>query len=122
MKQYEWHELLGNNLPALEIMQKYQAECLEEESLAEWMERQYRGLVLENPDMPDVADSVDWGDQAQFLAHDAAQRRVWDTPKLEKYEDILMEHWNDPHHYEWVASASLADVLDWAETIKNQEA
>lgn len=47
------------------------------------------------------------------------KNRIDATPELEQYEDILIYSWdNFDEHAEWVATAPVAEIIDWAETVK----
>ena len=52
-----------------------------------------------------------------------AADRVDATPKLRPYRDILIEYdWpNQAEHWQWVATASISEILDWAENIRAAE-
>jgi hypothetical protein len=57
----------------------------------------------------------------------AAQERVDDIPELQEYEDILIKYdWSNwEEHIEWVATAPIDEILDWAKNdvrkYENQE-
>ncbi|NLD44896.1 MAG: hypothetical protein GX657_15550 [Chloroflexi bacterium] len=56
-------------------------------------------------------------------AHDRAIARVNATPELEPYRDLFIEYdWpNQDEHYGWVATAPVAELIDWAKQIREDE-
>ncbi len=52
-----------------------------------------------------------------------AKARVNETDELSIYEDILIDYqWqNQEEHFEWVATAPLEEIIDWAEDIRRNE-
>ena len=55
-------------------------------------------------------------------ARHAAEARVDSTPELQPFRDLLLEYdWNDDGHMEWVATAPIAEIVDWAEIIRQGE-
>ena len=56
-------------------------------------------------------------------AYDRAVARVNATPELESYRDLLIEYdWpNADEHYDWVATAPIAELVDWAQGIREGE-
>lgn len=52
-----------------------------------------------------------------------ARQRVADTPELNVFEDIIFYDWpNWDEHMEWVAIAPVAEIVNWAEVIRANEA
>lgn len=53
-----------------------------------------------------------------------ADDRVTAEPQLAPYRDLLTEYdWdNQEEHWEWVATAEIEEIVDWAETIRKNEA
>ena len=53
----------------------------------------------------------------------AAAQRVADNPELEEYRDLLIENlWdNQSDHLEWVATAPITEILEWAQDIREDE-
>ncbi|MCA9981255.1 MAG: hypothetical protein KDD89_10480 [Anaerolineales bacterium] len=50
------------------------------------------------------------------------QARIDNTPELEKFADLLQYEWEDEdEHAEWVATAPTAEIVDWAEQIRDAE-
>lgn len=59
-------------------------------------------------------------DQAEY---DAMVARIDSTPELEQYRDILLYDWQEgAEHWEWASTAPLAEVIDWCEGIRKDEA
>lgn len=52
-----------------------------------------------------------------------ADDRVKATPELLPYHDILIDYdWdNQFEHWEWVATAPVEEILDWAKNIRDNE-
>lgn len=56
--------------------------------------------------------------------HEAAKTRVNNNPELEEYRDLLINYdWGmaESEHENWIATAPLAEILNWAKAIRNQE-
>lgn len=54
--------------------------------------------------------------------YDRAKARVQETPELQPHTDIIVEYdWNDSDHYHWVETAPIAEILRWAEEIRENE-
>jgi hypothetical protein len=53
-----------------------------------------------------------------------ARQRVENNPKLQPYRDVLVDYdWcNGLDHPRWVATASEREMLEWAQTVKEQAA
>jgi hypothetical protein len=51
--------------------------------------------------------------------YDQARERVLNTPKLVAHEETCLDEWGegDPH-FEWVATAPIAEIVSWAEGIE----
>jgi hypothetical protein len=53
----------------------------------------------------------------------AARQRVNATPELAVYEDIIFYDWpNWDEHLEWVATAPVEEIVQWAATVRRDEA
>lgn len=53
----------------------------------------------------------------------SAEQRIKNTPKLQPFETTLLYEWPEGNeHYEWVATAPLAEIIDWAKTIEGDSA
>ena len=51
--------------------------------------------------------------------HDQARQRVQDTPQLQPYRDVIFYDWPEgDEHLNWIATAPLAEIVDWAETVQ----
>jgi len=46
-----------------------------------------------------------------------AELRVRFSPHLEPYAKIILQDFG-PDHYRWVCRAKIAEILDWAKTIR----
>lgn len=53
-----------------------------------------------------------------------ATERVDNDPQLSQYRDLLIEYdWpNEDEHLQWVATAPTTELINWAETIRRDEA
>lgn len=59
-------------------------------------------------------------DQAEY---DAAKARIDATPALEPYRDVILYDWSEgAEHWAWIAKARVAEIVDWAEGIRKDEA
>lgn len=48
-----------------------------------------------------------------------AQRRVNSDPKLSVHEDTIMYDWKESdEHWEWIITAPVDEIVDWAETVE----
>lgn len=52
--------------------------------------------------------------------YERAKARVMRSPKLRPLADYILADFRESDHYEWVATASVADIHDWAKTIKRE--
>jgi hypothetical protein len=53
---------------------------------------------------------------AEDAAYDQAKRRVQDTPELAEHEAFILDDWPEGEdHWQWVATAPVAEIVDWAE-------
>ena len=58
-------------------------------------------------------------DQEQY---DAAVARIDATPELEQYRHVLLYDWLEgAEHWAWVATAPLAEIVTWCESIVEDE-
>ncbi len=49
----------------------------------------------------------------------AAQDRVSLYAELTAHDETILNYdWNEPGHYEWVAAAPVAEIVDWAEAVE----
>jgi NADH pyrophosphatase NudC (nudix superfamily) len=47
-----------------------------------------------------------------------AEKRVADDPELSIRRGVLIDYdWNDPSHFEWVATAPKSELLSWAKEV-----
>lgn len=55
--------------------------------------------------------------------YEPAAERVENEPTLYQYKDLLLEtDWhNEAEHLDWVATADIAEIVDWCETIREAE-
>lgn len=50
------------------------------------------------------------------------QKRIDNNPELKPYADLLQYDWEDEdEHAEWVATAPVSEIVDWAESIRDAE-
>lgn len=57
-------------------------------------------------------------EETTYSYYERAVARVCVEPSLAPYRDVLLDDWNmGDTHYEWVVTAGLEAVLDWAECI-----
>ena len=50
-----------------------------------------------------------------------ADRRVNGTPELEAHRETIFKDWNEgEEHWEWIATAPIAKIVDWAETVEQE--
>ncbi len=55
--------------------------------------------------------------------YERAQQRVNNSPKLSRYSDIIFADWrNWDEHLQWVCTATVSEIADWAESIRAEEA
>jgi len=48
--------------------------------------------------------------------YEQARRRVQDTPQLAEHEAFILADWPEgDDHWRWVATAPMAEVVDWAQ-------
>ena len=48
-----------------------------------------------------------------------ARQRVSETPELDAVSDTIFYDWpNWSEHMQWIATAPIAEIVDWAETIE----
>lgn len=52
--------------------------------------------------------------------YERAKARVMRSPKLRPLADYILADLGDPDHFQWVATARVAEIADWAETIKRE--
>ena len=51
-----------------------------------------------------------------------ARQRVAQSPRLQKYEATIFYDWpNWDEHMQWIATAPVKEIVDWAETTKDIE-
>lgn len=49
---------------------------------------------------------------------DRARARVNAVPDLTAHRSTIMYGWTEPEHWEWVATAPVAEIVDWAEVVE----
>jgi Arc/MetJ-type ribon-helix-helix transcriptional regulator len=55
--------------------------------------------------------------------YDQARQRVDNTPELQPFEDTIFYDWPEgDDHWKWVATAPVPEIVDWAETVGNNDA
>ena len=65
----QWHEVLGNNISAADVLAMYRAEN-SGETLADWIERTSRE-TFDDWDQDDERNQIDWNRIARELERDA---------------------------------------------------
>lgn len=50
--------------------------------------------------------------------YERAKARVMRSPTLRPLADYILADFREPDHFQWVATARVADIADWAQTIK----
>jgi len=54
--------------------------------------------------------------------YERAEARINRTPSLEPYRATFLYDWPEgDEHYRWVATAPVAELLDWAQTVEQPE-
>lgn len=53
--------------------------------------------------------------------YDRAANRVNKNKRLAAHAAIILYDWNDPEHWEWVATAPISEIVDWAEAVTLDE-
>jgi len=49
-------------------------------------------------------------------AYEVARTRVQNTPELAAHEKFILADWPEGNnHWQWVATAPVAEIVDWAE-------
>jgi len=53
--------------------------------------------------------------------YDEAKARVNTTPELDAHSETILYDWPEgDEHWEWVCTAEVAEIADWAESVENQ--
>lgn len=56
----------------------------------------------------------------QTINEQTARQRVKETPELQRYEDTIFYDWpNWDEHLDWIATAPIQEIVDWAESVKS---
>lgn len=50
--------------------------------------------------------------------YERAKARVMRSPKLRPLADYILADFREPDHFQWVATARVSEIADWAQTIK----
>ena len=57
------------------------------------------------------------------IQYQSAAQRIADNPTLEPYRTTILYDWPEGNeHLDWVASAPVDEILDWAQTIEGDSA
>jgi hypothetical protein len=48
-------------------------------------------------------------------------RRVANSEALQPYRDTILHEWDDPGHWDWVATASEEEIISWAQSVEADE-
>ena len=68
-------------------------------------------LAIDRLYREEVIQMTDWYEQAQH--------RVDSVPELKAHKSTIMYDWDEgTEHWQWVATAPVAEIVDWAETIE----
>ena len=52
-----------------------------------------------------------------------ASERIDNTPELEPYRKTIMYDWQESgEHWAWIATASIQDIIDWAQSVEQDDA
>ena len=52
-----------------------------------------------------------------------AEQRINDTPELQPHRETCLHEWAEgDEHYEWIATAPIAEIVSWAQTIESDSA
>jgi len=52
--------------------------------------------------------------------YDAAEARVLNTPELQPFRSIILGDWPEgDKHWEWVTTATVAEIVAWAEDVRD---
>ena len=52
-----------------------------------------------------------------------ASERITSTPELEQHRATIMYDWGESgEHWAWVATADTQDIIDWAESVEQDDA
>jgi len=55
--------------------------------------------------------------------YQAMVRKIDETPELEPYRDLILYDWQEEQeHYNWIMIAPVAEIIEWAESIRCDEA
>jgi len=50
----------------------------------------------------------------------SARNRVENTPEFKKIADVIFCDWDNwDEHMEWIATAQVNEIIDWAETVES---
>jgi hypothetical protein len=49
--------------------------------------------------------------------YEKAEQRINKNKRLQEFRKVFLYDWNDPEHYEWVATAKISELLDWAAAV-----
>lgn len=49
--------------------------------------------------------------------HERAHKRVANTPELTSYTSTILYDYHEEDHWEWVATAPVSEIVDWAKTV-----
>lgn len=74
--------------------------------------------IYDNP-RPELAEIVEELDLAEYITYEDANARVESTPELAAHADTILYDWPEgAEHWEWVCTAPVADIVDWAACVE----
>lgn len=112
MSTKTWKDILGNKMSAFNVVIK--ANATDKDELSAWLMKQSA-----EPNTEDANEVFD--DLAMRLLEDAMRDRIWLCDKLRRHEEIILYEWpNWDEHVEWVISAPVDEIAEWAESIEEE--
>lgn len=116
MNSNTWSDVLDNSATAIEIYRQFAAER-DGRTIGEWMEAKSVELWGDEHDVD--ANYTALGDE---LREDAAKQRVVGDEALDaQFDTIFDDDWaNDGTHLDWVCTASVDEIVSWAQTVQQQ--
>lgn len=49
-----------------------------------------------------------------------ARARIDTTPELDAHRDTILYDWYEEDHWQWVCTAPVDEIVDWAETVERE--
>jgi ribulose-5-phosphate 4-epimerase/fuculose-1-phosphate aldolase len=63
--------------------------------------------------------TTDYLAQIEYAREDA-KARIDATPELDAHSDTILYDWYEEDHWEWVCTATVAEIVDWAEAVERE--